>query len=85
MAQTKGCIEALVAGPIIELQTGIKQLQTGLQIYLQESIEALEREKASPIVIEEGYIILRALFEIHDTTEPFTEKLLKWTRRCCSE
>ena len=39
MAQSIQSIEALIAGPILELQTGILELQTGLQIYLNETLD----------------------------------------------
>lgn len=85
MAQSMQSIEALVAGPIIELQTGITELQTGLQIYLNETLDAMKRENASPDLLREGYSLVYELYAIHDNTKPLTERLLNWTRHCCNK
>lgn len=84
MAQSIQSIEALIAGPILELQTGILELQTGLQIYLNETLDAMQREHAPTQVLNEGYTLLHELYAIHDNTKPFTERLLVWTRHCCN-
>lgn len=84
MAQSIQSMEALIAGPILELQTGISEMQMGLQIYLHESLEAMEREKVLPEILKEGYTLLHELHVLHDNVQPFTERLLNWTRHYCS-
>lgn len=82
--QSSANIESIMTHPILELQAGILELQSGLQIYLQELINSLKTDNAPADLINEGDLIAETLRRTHEATVPTISILLAWTRRCCS-
>lgn len=82
MSQQQDDVVDIMMCPIIELQAGIKELQLGLEVYLNEVIKSFEKENKNEQLVSHGKEILLMLKKSHLPVEKNTGKIYKWIEKC---
>lgn len=85
MSQHPDDVVNIMMGPILELQTGIKELQLGLEVYLNEVIKSFENENKNKELVLQGKKILFMLKNAHLPVEKNTTEIYKWIEKCEQE
>jgi hypothetical protein len=85
MSQHPDDVVNIMMGPILELQTGIKELQLGLEVYLNEVIKSFENENKNKELVSQGKNILFMLKNAHLPVEKNTTAIYKWIEKCEQE